>query len=183
MPIVRDVSALHPKVIPAAMKWIGLCREKFLDVLITETWRSRDVQIAYWAVGRESYEEVVRLYKAAGLVVPKPTEHGNNTSTITSVPPGFGWHPYGCAIDFVPLINGKADWVYNPEDPGDHWDEIADAAKKCGFLWGGNFRTFKDRPHIELHPGYTASKAAKAWADAHGGEWRIPFNVPVIKVV
>lgn len=59
-------------------------------------------------------------------------------------------HLTGHAIDFAPLIGGQITWKWPP------FAVIAsafkDAAHELGIpiLWGGDWRDFKDGPHIEL---------------------------------
>ena len=59
-------------------------------------------------------------------------------------------HLTGHAIDFVPLINGEVTWKWPP------FAAIAvqfkRAARELGVAisWGGDWRQFRDGPHIEL---------------------------------
>lgn len=59
-------------------------------------------------------------------------------------------HLTGHAIDFVPVVGGQVTWKWPAFKP------IADAFKqaakelKVPIVWGGDWRTFKDGPHIEL---------------------------------
>lgn len=59
-------------------------------------------------------------------------------------------HLTGHAIDFVPLLDGQPAWDW----PGFYpiADAFKQAAKELGvaIVWGGDWRTFKDGPHIEL---------------------------------
>lgn len=59
-------------------------------------------------------------------------------------------HLTGHAIDFAPLVNGEPTWKWPP------FHVIAGAFKRAArdlgiaIVWGGDWRTFKDGPHIEL---------------------------------
>lgn len=150
----RDLSALHPGLQPLVTRWINNCRARKIQILVVETARSWDVMKAYYSRGRNELATVNSLYKRAGL---RPITLKDNRSTITNAMPGESWHYYGLALDAVPVINGKADWLYNPEDPKDYFDEMAEEADMLGLTWGGKFRTFPDYPHLEYHPGYSAS--------------------------
>jgi peptidoglycan L-alanyl-D-glutamate endopeptidase CwlK len=63
-------------------------------------------------------------------------------------------HLYGFALDYVAIVNGKARYelVY--------MKAIADAFKKAAnkldipINWGGDWKSFKDTPHIELAKGH-----------------------------
>ena len=40
--------------------------------------------------------------------------------------------------------NGQSDWF-----------EVAEIAKELGFQWGGDWRSFKDYPHLQMDFGLT----------------------------
>jgi peptidoglycan L-alanyl-D-glutamate endopeptidase CwlK len=60
-------------------------------------------------------------------------------------------HLTGHAIDFVPVVGGRITWKWPAFKP------IADAFKaaakelKAPIVWGGDWKTFRDGPHIELN--------------------------------
>lgn len=56
------------------------------------------------------------------------------------------YHLVGQALDFVPVKDGKADW--NGYDEPVIKKAIA-KAKELGFTWGGDWKTFKDKPHLQ----------------------------------
>jgi peptidoglycan LD-endopeptidase CwlK len=66
------------------------------------------------------------------------------------------YHLVGQALDFVPIVNGKTDWN------GYNRPEIKKAiakAKQLGFEWGGDWKTFKDKPHLQYnYKGYGTDK-------------------------
>ena len=59
-------------------------------------------------------------------------------------------HLTGHAIDFAPMIGGEVTWKWPP------FQAIARAFKEASIdlsipiIWGGDWRDFKDGPHIEL---------------------------------
>lgn len=57
---------------------------------------------------------------------------------------GCSKHQHFMAIDIVPIVNGKAQW-HNKK----LWDVINKEAKKLGLIHGGDWRKFKDFPHLE----------------------------------
>lgn len=70
-------------------------------------------------------------------------------------------HLTGHAIDFAPLVGGKVTWKWPP------FAVVAAAFKRAAeeqgvpISWGGDWRTFKDGPHIELdRKSYPAKEAA-----------------------
>ncbi|WP_420491286.1 M15 family metallopeptidase [Neobacillus drentensis] len=62
------------------------------------------------------------------------------------------YHLVGQALDFVPIVNGDIDWN------GYSRPEIKEAlkeAKRLGFEWGGDWKTFVDKPHLQFnYKGY-----------------------------
>lgn len=170
---VRDISALHPEFQPLVRTWLKMCERAKITILVTETKRDLAVQEAFYARGRMPYDAVKQLYLAAGLRAPREQGYKQDV-TITNAKPGYGWHPYGLAVDYVPIVDGKLDWIYNPEDPDDFWDEIAYLAKSLGMQWGGDWRSIKDRPHVEWHPGWHRSSDALDLS-RKTGNWMMPL--------
>ncbi|MGF9741569.1 peptidoglycan-binding protein [Priestia megaterium] len=57
------------------------------------------------------------------------------------------YHIVGQAIDFVPVkSNGAIDYSAYEKQP---YIKALQYAKKIGFGWGGDWKTFKDKPHLE----------------------------------
>ena len=63
------------------------------------------------------------------------------------------YHLVGQALDFVPVDNkGRALW--NGYDLP-HVKKAIQYAKQLGFTWGGEWKTFQGRPHLQYeHNGY-----------------------------
>lgn len=59
-------------------------------------------------------------------------------------------HLTGHALDFVPVVGGQVTWKWPAFKP------VADAFKRASLelqipiVWGGDWKSFKDGPHIEL---------------------------------
>lgn len=102
-----------------------------LHVLITATYRSPAEQAELYAQGR--------------------TKPGR---IVTYARPGESKHESGLALDFVPLVAGKAMWKYDPNDPHDPWKLAAQVAMAVHpqIEWGGNWRRLRDLPHLEWRP-------------------------------
>lgn len=70
------------------------------------------------------------------------------------------YHNYGLGTDLAFYDKqGQIGW---PET-GDHaklWTRYGELAKKQGLTWGGDWQKGTDRPHVEYHPGLSASQAA-----------------------
>lgn len=73
-------------------------------------------------------------------------------------------HNYGLAFDIVLLIdkdnNGTfetATWDTLKDFDGDKvadWMEVVNYFKSKGWVWGGDWKKFKDKPHLEFNFGF-----------------------------
>lgn len=120
-------------------------RREGMDMRIDNAYRSIADQDALYAKGR--------------------TAPGNK---VTNAKGGQSWHNYGVAADIVFCDSkGNKSW---PET-GDYaklWSRYGELAEANGLEWGGSWTSFKDRPHIEYHPGLTASDASTLKDEATG---------------
>lgn len=62
---------------------------------------------------------------------------------VTQLEGGESSHNFRLAMDVVIMENNKPNWQKQISPP------IADIAKREGFSWGGDWKTFKDSPHFE----------------------------------
>lgn len=89
--------------------------------------------------GFRSIEEQDKLY-AQGRTTPG--------QIVTNAKGGESFHNYGVAVDVVFRKEG-----YNA--PETLWQTFGTVGKKHGFEWGGDWKTFKDRPHLQMTLGYS----------------------------
>ena len=72
---------------------------------------------------------------------------------ITNAKGGQSLHNYGVAIDFALLIDGKtASWEDLKDFDGDRkadWMEIVEVFEQAGWEWGGRWKSFTDKPHLQ----------------------------------
>lgn len=87
--------------------------------------------------GHRSIEEQDKLY-AQGRTSPG--------SIVTNARGGQSFHNYGLAFDVVEMKNGQPNWNAD-------WNRIGQLGKGAGFEWGGDWQTFKDRPHFQKTGG------------------------------
>lgn len=77
----------------------------------------------------------------------------NQRPKVTNAKGGQSFHNYSLALDFVLIIDNKvADWSTTKDRDKDgtpDWMEVVNAFKKRGWFWGGDFKSFKDSPHLE----------------------------------
>jgi peptidoglycan LD-endopeptidase CwlK len=137
---------LRPKTKKLCELWIEQCRKQGINLVVTQTFRSPQLQEAYYSQGRETLESVNAKRKKVGLQVILETDN----KIVTKAPAGSSPHNYGLAWDFAPIVNGKIDW-----NNLDLFKKCGEIAKKLNFEgytleWGGDFKTIKDLPHIQL---------------------------------
>lgn len=115
----RDLGRLRDDVERNARIFLRLCEEQGLRVLVTQTLRDDEYQKTLYAKGRT----------APGKIV--------TNSEVTT------FHGDGLAFDICQNIRGQeysdADFFLN----------CATIAKHMGFSWGGDWKSFRDRPHFQ----------------------------------
>lgn len=142
-PAVRqEVKDIYSNEIVPALSGKAICR-------LAYTLRTFAEQDALYAQGR------TKLYDANGKKLGK----------VTQAKGGQSIHNYGLALDIVLLkdTNGDdtfdaASWEDNidfDKDGKADWMEIVAIFKKHGWVWGGNWTSFKDKPHFEKTFGHT----------------------------
>lgn len=124
------LQGLHPKVRATAEELIKQAHARGINVLICQGYRSFEEQAAIYAQGRTKPGKIV-----------------------TNAKPGYSYHNYGLAIDFCLLDeHGGVHWEVN-----DRWREVARIGKSLGFEWGGDWKDFKDYPHLQMTFGLSIS--------------------------
>lgn len=123
----RKIEDLHPVVQAMCRKFIEECEKVDIEIILTSTYRDKERQDALYAKGR--------LFKGA---------------KVTNAKGGQSFHNWRVAFDVVPMEHGKPDW-----DNEQLWLSIGHIGKTCGLEWGGDFRSFKDKPHFQYTGGLT----------------------------
>lgn len=90
---------------------------------------------------------------------------GKRLGVVTKAKGGQSIHNYGLALDIVLVkdTNGDgtfdaASWETNVDfdkDGKPDWMEVVNILKKHGWVWGGDWKSFKDAPHFEKTFGHT----------------------------
>jgi peptidoglycan L-alanyl-D-glutamate endopeptidase CwlK len=96
--------------------------------------------------GLRTYKEQDDLY-AKGRTTPGPI--------VTQARGGQSNHNFGLAVDLCPFTNDKPDW----NAPMSVWAAIGAAAEAHGLEWGGQWKKFLDKPHVQL-PVMTVKECA-----------------------
>lgn len=73
---------------------------------------------------------------------------------VTQAKGGQSNHNYGLAVDVCPFIEGKPQW----NSPIEIWATIGRLAESYGLEWGGNWKKFVDKPHIQIPLSLLKSK-------------------------
>jgi peptidoglycan L-alanyl-D-glutamate endopeptidase CwlK len=118
----RDVKLLHPELQIIHDQWLAECRRQGLNVLVTQTWRTKAEQDALYAQGRTTKGNIVTNCK-----------YPNSP------------HCWGVAFDFCRNVKGK-----EYDDSDDFFRKVGEIGKKLGLTWGGDFKSFVDKPHLEM---------------------------------
>jgi peptidoglycan L-alanyl-D-glutamate endopeptidase CwlK len=124
----RSLDELVPPAKERVREFLNLCKENDIDLLVTSTYRDHESQQALYDQGRTKAGKVVTNAKA-----------------------GDSWHNWRCAVDVVPLVNGKPNW--DGSDPV--WDRIGELGEQAGLEWAGRWRTFKELAHFQYTGGLT----------------------------
>lgn len=85
LPMIADLSSLHPYFRDKVVKLIEACKEKGIELAIVETYRTRAKQNEYRSMGK-------KYTRSVG---------------------GRSKHQYGLAVDVVPIVDSVAQW-HNP---------------------------------------------------------------------
>jgi len=101
---------------------------KYVRLRFTHTYRSIQEQNELYAIGR--------------------TVKGNK---VTNAKGGSSFHNYGLAFDIAILLdndkNGTFESISYAQD--ENFMKVVNFFKSKGWIWGGDFKTFKDKPHFQ----------------------------------
>jgi peptidoglycan L-alanyl-D-glutamate endopeptidase CwlK len=123
----QRISQLHPKAQEPATRFISeVKKQKGVTLRVVQGLRTFAEQDALYAQGRTKPGDIV-----------------------TNARGGESFHNFGLAIDVAGLnSDGSINWNID-------YKSISEIGKANGFQWGGDFKSFKDRPHFEMPFGLT----------------------------
>lgn len=149
----RDVSKLHPRLQDKIAQLKVLCAEKGLELGIGECYRTVAEQDDLYALGRTKPGAIVTNGKGSS--------YGSQ-------------HQWGIAVDFFRNIKGKE---YSSTK---FFEDVAKLAKGIGLGWGGDWTSFKDRPHLYLPDwGSTTAKLKKQYGNPDA--FRMTWDMAEVK--
>ena len=135
-----NIATLVPGAQAKAREWLVRCRAEGINVKVI--------------CGLRTYDEQAELY-AQGRTKPG--------SKVTNAMPGYSWHNFGVAWDFVVFdAKGQPQW----ESP--LMARCGKIAESLGLEWGGSWKGFKDTLHIQLRMDCTLAEARQRMQD---GKW------------
>lgn len=150
--IVSDqrISTLHPLVIGKAKEFI-IRAEKELGIKLRVVSALR------------SWAEQTALFNQPfdGKDNDRDGKIDEADEKVTNAKAGSSYHNFGLALDVVEIKNGKALWT-NP-----NWSKIAALGKSIGFEWGGDWKSFKDKPHFQYTFGKTLAQLRDLYQSGH----------------
>jgi peptidoglycan L-alanyl-D-glutamate endopeptidase CwlK len=132
----QRLQKIHPALASAVRAMIADLSAKGLIVEVVQGMRTFAEQDELYAKGRTKPGEIV-----------------------TQARGGESNHNYGLAVDVCPFTNDKPDW----NAPLSAWAAIGAAAEKHGLEWGGQWKKFIDKPHVQL-PAMTVKECARCHA-------------------
>jgi peptidoglycan L-alanyl-D-glutamate endopeptidase CwlK len=146
------IATLHPKIRQKALDAYTYANNKLLGkgvrLRFAYTSRTNDEQDGLYAIGR------TKLFDASG----------KRLGIVTHSKAGQSIHNYHFAFDIVLLLDKNNDGVFESasyemldfdKDGKADWLEVAEYFKSVGFVWGGDWKKFKDAPHFEMTFGHT----------------------------
>lgn len=137
--MARGIEKLHPNLIPICNEFVLRCRAAGLPVLITETLRTKAEQDALYAQGRT----------APGSIV-------TNARYPRSA------HCWGVAFDFCRNVKGR-----EYDDSDGFFAKCGAVGKALGLTWGGDWKSFVDKPHLEM-PEYMKNSSTSWLISTYG---------------
>lgn len=117
----KRLSEVQPELARCVLLLLDIAGREGFTVLVSQGFRSIEEQNKLYAQGRTTKGKIV-----------------------TNARGGQSKHNYGKAVDFCFIVNGEASWDERLYRNIGRW------AKIVGLKWGGDWKSFKDLPHVEI---------------------------------
>jgi hypothetical protein len=124
-----NLGGVHPSLIAAVTRIIQTMESLGKPMTVTDALRTTEQQQAIYAKGRTAPGPIVT--QCDGVV--KMSNHQAHPDDL-----------FGHAVDCAFVVNGQPNW-----DEANPWKLYGEMAKALGCRWGGDFKSFVDKPHIE----------------------------------
>lgn len=133
----KNLATLVPNARRKAREWLTKCLEAGINVKVI--------------CGTRTYEEQAALY-AKGRTAPG--------EKVTNARPGYSWHNFGVAWDFV-VFDDRGQPLWDSQ----LMERCGRIGEELGLEWGGSWKGFKDKPHLQLKMGLTLAQARQRVKD------------------
>lgn len=139
---VNRIGAVHPSLKEYTIELIKRCYNEGIYIQISSGFRSNEDQAYIYGQGRPNY-------------IWNGKKYGSKGSIVSNAQPGTSIHNYGLAIDYFLVSDdgNKSLWTVNEK-----WKRVAAIAKSVGFEWGGDWKSFKDYPHLQYNKGLSIAQ-------------------------
>lgn len=127
--MIQKLVGVHPRLVEAVQRILDAMHALGLHMLVTDGVRTTEQQMALYAQGRDAPGRIVT--HADG--VRRKSNHQAKEDG------------YGHAVDLCFVVDGHPSW-----DDRLPWRLYGEMAKAQGLVWGGEFKSLVDKPHIEL---------------------------------
>lgn len=121
----KNIATLNPEVQPYARALIYKAKELGIEIKVISGTRTYAEQDELYAIGRTKELDRKPVTKAKG---------------------GYSNHNFGIAFD-IGIFEGTEYLDESPE-----YNVVGALGIEIGLDWGGNWKSFKDRPHFQLRP-------------------------------
>jgi LAS superfamily LD-carboxypeptidase LdcB len=118
----KRLEKVHPKLAAGVTKLIDALAAQGMTVEVVQ--------------GLRTFAEQDELFKQGRS---KPGQ------VVTNAKGGQSNHNYGLAVDLCPFLNGKPQWNDN-----NGFIRIGAEAANQGLEWGGSWKKFIDKPHVQV---------------------------------
>lgn len=157
IPVSSDrVALLHPKIRQEVIELVAQAEcglPATAKIRIAQGLRTKAEQDAIYALGRT-------VKNSIGVTKNRPMG-----ATVTNAKWGQSMHSFGLAIDFCIMYDKDGNGTYEAlswdenydfdKDGIKDWHEVVKVFKAKNWVWGGDFKSIVDNPHMEKSFGYT----------------------------
>lgn len=123
----KKLATLDSEFEDLVIRLINHCHERGINVQVAQALRTNAEQQALYDIGRTKPGKIV-----------------------TNAKPGTSFHNYAAAVDLF-FLNEKGEAHWNTTGFKKVWAVAVELGlDKAGLVWGGNFSSFPDFPHIQF---------------------------------
>lgn len=160
---INSIDSVHPLLKEIILKFNERLEKEGIKAYPFETFRPFLEQEKLYRIGRE--------YKNGEWIVI------DKKKIVTKARPGFSYHTYGLAVDYVFDGDDKKQGIQWSWDNKHPWKILGKIGKECGLEWGGDFKTFCEYPHFQLTYGIPVQQLYNIFLkDGMSKVWEIIYN-------